>query len=167
MDREQEVRLGDESYAPVLQGSDDPMAHVSSSGFAHVRLTVTDINRSKAFYDQVFGWPTAVDESASANEPDVKRSRERFYGGTVYQTPQGTLFGLRPVGTTTFDSERTGLDHVSFAVESRSDLEAAAAALSDAGIPHGEVTDLSDAGIAILSFQDPDDINIELTAPLS
>lgn len=143
------------------------MALITSSGFAHVRLTVTDIDRSKAFYDQVFGWPTAVDASGSANEPGVKDSQEKFYGGTVYQTPQGTLFGLRPVGTATFDSEHTGLDHVSFAVGSRADLDTAASALADAGIEHGEVNELTDAGIAILSFQDPDDINIELTAPLS
>lgn len=142
------------------------MALVSSSGFSHVRLTVTDIDRSKAFYDQVFGWPAAVDASGSADEPGVKESPERFYGGTVYQTPQGTLFGLRPVGSATFDSEHTGLDHVSFAVASRSDLEAAAAALGEAGIEHGEINHLTEAGIAILSFQDPDDINIELTAPL-
>ncbi len=142
------------------------MALISSTGFAHVRLTVTDIDRSKAFYDQVFGWPTAVDASGSVDAPGIKDSPEQFYGGTVYQTPQGTLFGLRPVGTATFDSKHTGLDHVSFAVASRSDLEAAAAALADAGISHGEIIDLADAGIAILSFQDPDDINIELTAPL-
>lgn len=142
------------------------MALISSSGFSHVRLTVTDIGRSKAFYDQVFGWPIAVDASSSADEPGVKESPEQFYGGTVYQTPQGTLFGLRPVGTATFDPEHTGLDHVSFAVASRSDLDVAAAALTDAGIEHGEINDLTDAGMAILSFQDPDDINIELTAPL-
>ena len=142
------------------------MALVESSGFAHVRLTVTDIARSKRFYDQVFGWPTAIDASDAVDEPGVKDSPERFYGGAVYQTPQGTLFGLRPVGGSGFDSERTGLDHVSFAVASRADLVAAAAAMTDAGIPHGEVTDLTDAGIAILSFQDPDDINVELTAPL-
>lgn len=143
------------------------MALITSSGFAHVRLTVTDIGRSKAFYDRVFGWPTAVDASGSAGEPGVRTSPEKFYGGTVYQTPQGTLFGLRPVGSTDFDSERTGLDHVSFAVASREDLDRAAEALSDAGIEHGEVIELADAGIAILSFQDPDDINVELTAPLS
>jgi glyoxylase I family protein len=142
------------------------VALISSSGFAHVRLTVTDIARSKAFYDEVFGWPTAVDASSSADEPGVKQSAEQFYGGTVYQTPQGTLFGLRPVGSVTFNSEHTGLDHVSFAVASRPDLEAAASALAGAGITHGEIIDLADAGIAILSFQDPDDINIELTAPL-
>jgi hypothetical protein len=31
---------------------------------------------------------------------------------------------------------------------------------------HGEVRDLADAGIAILSFQDPDDISVEVTAAL-
>jgi glyoxylase I family protein len=142
------------------------MALVDSSGFAHVRLTVTDIERSKAFYDQLFGWPVAVDASASAGEPGVRESAEKFYGGVVYQTPQGTLFGLRPVGSTTFDSEHTGLDHVSFAVSSRADLERAAAALDGAGVTHGEIKDLDGAGIAILSFQDPDDINVELTAVL-
>jgi glyoxylase I family protein len=151
----------------VRAGYTEDMALVPSSGFAHVRLTVTDIARSKAFYDQVFGWPVAIDASDSVNEPGVRESQEQFYGGTVYQTPQGTLFGLRPVGDTDFDSQRTGLDHVSFAVSSRADLEKAAAALTEAGITHGEVTDLADAGLAILSFQDPDDINVELTAPLS
>lgn len=142
------------------------MALVTSSGFSHVRLTVTDIARSKEFYDQLFGWPVAVDASGAVDQPGVRDSPEEFYGGTVYQTPQGTLFGLRPVGTTGFDSERTGLDHLSFAVNARVDLDAAVAALDGASISHGEVIELTDAGIAILSLQDPDDINIELTAPL-
>ncbi len=143
------------------------MPLVSSSGFAHVRLTVTDIAQSKAFYDEVFGWPIAVDASDRVDEPGVKESPEAFYGGTVYLTPQGTLFGLRPVGSAGFDSQHTGLDHVSFAVANRRHLEEAAAALTQAGIEHGEIVDLTDAGIAILSFQDPDDINVELTAPLT
>jgi len=142
------------------------MALVTSSGFAHVRLTITDIARSKKFYDTVFGWPIAVDASASADEDGVKDDPDQFYGGVIYQTPQGTLFGLRPVGSSTFDSSTTGLDHVSFAVESRDVLEAAATALADADVEHGEIQDLGGAGIAILSFQDPDGINIELTAPL-
>jgi glyoxylase I family protein len=142
------------------------MALVNSTGFAHVRITVTDIARSKAFYDQVFGWPAAIDTSGDVTAPKEDGKPENFYGGTIYQTPQGTLFGLRPVGSARFDSEHTGLDHVSFAVDSREELQGAAAALSEAGIEHGEIIDLDDAGLAILSFQDPDDINIELTAPL-
>ena len=143
------------------------MALISSNGYAHVRLTVTDIERSKAFYDDLFGWPKAIDSSASVDEPGVTEDPEQFYGGVVYQTPQGTLFGLRPVGGETFDSTKTGLDHVSFTVDSRDDLESALKAFDEAGIVHGEIIDLTDAGLAILSFQDPDDINIELTAPLA
>ncbi len=145
------------------------MALISSSGYAHVRLTVTDIARSKAFYDQVFGWPTAIDTSTQVDDPGVRESPEQFYGGTVYQTPSGTLLGLRPVAPEgqRFDSEHTGLDHISFQVESREDLVAAQRKLQDAGIPHGEVTDLDDAGMSILAFSDPDGVHLELAAPLS
>ena len=142
------------------------MAIVNSSGYAHVRITVTDIARSKAFYDQVFGWPAAIDQSGSVDEPGVRESQEQFFGGTIYQTPQGTLFGLRPAGSDGFDSTRTGLDHVSFAVDSRAELEKAVEGMSAAGIEHGEIIDFTDAGMAILSFQDPDGINIELSASL-
>lgn len=141
------------------------MALIDSSGYSHVRLTVTDIARSKAFYDKVFGWSTVMDNSDQAGEPGVSDSPEKFYGGVVYQTPQNTLFGLRPVGSEGFHPDRTGLDHVSFAVATRGQLEDAAAALTREGIEHGEVLELP-SGIAILSFQDPDDINLELTAPL-
>lgn len=145
------------------------MALLNSSGFAHVRLTVTDIARSKEFYDRVFGWPVAIDASDRVDEPGVRDSPEQFYGGTVYQTPSGALLGLRPVATAgeRFDSEHTGLDHVSFQVDSREDLETARRRLDGEGIPHGEVVDLADAGIAILSFSDPDGIHLELTAALS
>ena len=118
------------------------MALIASSGYAHVRLTVTDIERSKGFYDQVFGWPVAIDASAHVDEAGVRESPEQFYGGVVYQTPMGALFGLRPVGADRFESTRTGLDHVSFMVESRDDLVAAQAGLDEAGIEHGEVIDL-------------------------
>ena len=45
------------------------MALIDSSGFAHVRLTVTDIRQSKAFYDQVFGWPVAADAPPPVPDP--------------------------------------------------------------------------------------------------
>ena len=140
------------------------MALIPSTGYAHVRLTVTDIARSKAFYDRVFGWPIAMDNSDRIDEPGIRQSQADLYGGVIYQTPSGALFGLRPVAAAgqRFEPDTVGLDHVSFGVESREALASAASALDEAGIPHGEVTDLGQ--LAILSFQDPDDINIELTA---
>jgi glyoxylase I family protein len=151
---------------------DDPtgypagMALVDSSGFAHVRITVTDIERSKRFYSDVFGWPLVIDVSSMADDPGVAESPERYYGGVVFQTPQGTLFGLRPGGHGAFDPTHVGVDHVSFAVSSRADLASAQKSLERAGVEHGAITVLEDAGIAIMSFQDPDNINVELTAPL-
>jgi catechol 2,3-dioxygenase-like lactoylglutathione lyase family enzyme len=145
------------------------MALVDSSGFAHVRLTVTDIARSKAFYDRVFGWPAAIDASDRVDEPGVRSSPEQFYGGVVYQTPSGALFGLRPVAPPRqrFNSEHTGLDHLSFQVSSRDELLTARQRLDEAAIQHGEVIDLADTGLAILSFSDPDGVHLELTAPLT
>jgi len=143
------------------------MALVDSSGFAHVRITVTDIERSKRFYSEVFGWPVVIDESSMAGDPGVAESPERYYGGTIFQTPQGTLFGLRPGGTGVFDPNHLGLDHVSFTVASRDDLVSAQTALAQVGIEHGAITVLEDAGVAIMSFQDPDGINVELTAQLN
>jgi len=64
-------------------------------------------------------------------------------------------------------AERVGLDHVSFAVASRADLDDAAAKLQARGIEHGEVKELASFGLAILSFSDPDGVHLELTAPLS
>jgi catechol 2,3-dioxygenase-like lactoylglutathione lyase family enzyme len=144
------------------------MAIVDSPGISHVRLTVTDIARSKAFYDDVFGWPVAADVSDRVTEPGVTESPADLYGGCVYQMPSGALFGLRPVapGGQRFESERTGLDHISFTVASRDALVAAAEQLEARGIEHGEVNDLTAWGIAILSFSDPDGVHCELTAPL-
>jgi glyoxylase I family protein len=65
-----------------------------------------------------------------------------------------------------FDSERVGLDHLSFTVGSRSDLQSVVQRLDDKGIPHGAVRDLPGFGIAILSFSDPDGVHRELTAAL-
>jgi len=133
----------------------------------HVRLTVTDIARSKAFYRSLLGADPAIDFSDQAGQPGVAEDPERFFGGCVFALGD-QLLGLRPAAGTgdRFQSTRVGLDHLSLAVGSREELTAAAGRLDAAGVEHGEVTDLADAGMVILSLQDPDDINLELSAPL-
>jgi glyoxylase I family protein len=138
---------------------------VSPVGIHHVRLTVTDIGRSKQFYSQVFGVDPAVDFSDHVAEPGVQDDPEQLFGGCVF--PIGDqLLGLRPAATTpdSFDSTRVGLDHISLTVGSVQDLHGAVARLDSAGIAHGEIKELKEQGMAILSLQDPDDINLELTA---
>lgn len=134
---------------------------IAISAYAHVRLTVTDIARSRAFYDELFGLPVAFELPDEAD--DATRKQLGFlFGGVIYQL--GTsLFGLRPIATDTFDEDRVGLDHVSFAVAGLSDLEAAAALLDGHGVPHQGVKDIG-AGY-ILEFRDPDNIALELFVP--
>ncbi len=143
------------------------MTIVETTGIHHIRLTVTDIDRSKAFYRDVLGFEIAVESPGRPEDPQVRTDPAQFYGGVVFQT-NGMLFGLRPVAEPTdkFDSERVGLDHLSFAAPSLDDLNRTAARLAEAEIEHGEVTPLHGLGIAILSFSDPDGIHLELTAPL-
>ena len=143
------------------------MAMIRTTGLHHLRLTVTDLARSRAFYADVLGFEVAAESPGSPEDPQVREDPEQLYGGVVFQT-NGMLFGLRPVAGAgdRFDSERVGLDHVSFTVESREELVAAAGRLADAGVPRGEVRDLADFGIAILSFSDPDGVHLELTAAL-
>jgi glyoxylase I family protein len=143
------------------------MALVDTTGLHHIRLTVTDLARSRAFYEEVLGFQPAAESPGDPSDPAVRADPAQLYGGVVYQT-NGMLFGLRPVASRddSFDSERCGLDHLSFAVQSRADLEAAISAFNDKGITHGEIMDLTGFGIAILSFSDPDGVHLELTAPL-
>jgi len=65
-----------------------------------------------------------------------------------------------------FDENRIWLDHLSFGVASRADLEHAVRVLDTRGVPHSEIRDLGPAfGICILIFRDPDNIQLELSAP--
>ncbi|CAN5858813.1 VOC family protein [soil metagenome] len=143
------------------------MALIQTTGLHHVRLTVTDLARSRAFYEEVLGFQVAAESPGSPEDPEVRQDPAQLYGGVVFQT-NGMLFGLRPVADSEdhFDSERVGLDHVSFTVASRDELAAARDRLDEAGIEHGEVQDLADFGLAILSFRDPDGVHLELTAAL-
>ena len=141
-------------------------ASIAPSGIHHLRLTVTDIARSKAFYTRLLGVEPAIEFTDRADEPGAREDRGRFYGGCVYAFG-GNLLGLRPVAPSgdSFDSTRVGLDHVSLGVASVDALNAAAAALDEAGVEHGTVDALEGTGLVSLSVPDPDGINLELVAP--
>ena len=141
-------------------GSIDRVSILSSS-IAHVRLTVTDIERSRQFYESVFGWPVLIEIPENADE----KTRDQLgflYGGVIYDLG-GTLLGLRPVATDRFDENRAGLDHIAFRLANKAELDAAAAHLDEIGVQHQPIKDIGPS--YILEFRDPDNIALELSAP--
>ncbi|KZS54394.1 VOC family protein [Mycobacterium ostraviense] len=133
----------------------------ASTSIAHVRLTVTDIERSRRFYESVFGWPVLIEVPDNADDA-TRRQLGFLFGGVIYDLG-GALLGLRPVADDRFDEDRTGLDHIAFRVGSRAELDSAATHLDDLGIRHEPIKDIGPA--YILEFRDPDNIALELTAP--
>ncbi|MCY7397096.1 MAG: VOC family protein [Nocardioides sp.] len=134
---------------------------IPTRAYAHVRLTVTDIERSRTFYDDVFGLPVAFELPPDADEA-TKKQLSFLYGGVIYALGS-SLLGLRPVSDTAFHEDTTGLDHVSFALDSRDQMDEAVAHLDTLGVAHQGVKDI---GVGyILEFRDPDNIALELFAP--
>jgi glyoxylase I family protein len=131
----------------------------------HLRLTVTDVARSREFYTTLLGFEVAV-ESPPDDDPSAAEAFKILFGGVVMF--RGNLvMGLRPMAPASdrFDPNRVGLDHLSFGVASRDDLDKAALLLDERGVTHGEVTTLPSFGIDVLSFEDPDGVQLELTSP--
>jgi catechol 2,3-dioxygenase-like lactoylglutathione lyase family enzyme len=136
-------------------------------GVHHVRLTVTDVARSREFYTSLLGFEVAV-ESPPEGDPNAEAAYKVLFGGVVMNRGD-LLLGLRPVAPAgdRFDEDRVGLDHLSFNVASRQELDKAVRLFDERGVSHGEITDLAGFGIHILPFRDPDNIQIELTAPMA
>ena len=77
-----------------------------------------------------------------------------------------SAFGQSLTRVRTLSPERLGLEHLSFEVASRADLETALERLDARGTPHGEIRELPLFNIAILSFSDPDGLYLELATEL-
>jgi glyoxylase I family protein len=142
------------------------VSHLPVGQIHHLRLAVTDVERSKAFYTEVLGFQVAVDG------PPPPAIVDSLQGGVILL--HGEMFiGLRPVDSDRaaagdrFDPFRVGLDHLSFSVPARSDLEAAVQLLDERGVEHGPIRELVPFGLSFVAFFDPDGIALEVTAPIS
>lgn len=122
----------------------------------HVALTVTDLERSVPWYQQLFDAEPVLDEDTGPFRHVVWSLGDTLVG--LHQFPEGTT-------DASFDERRPGLDHLAFACSDRAALSEWEEQLDKLGIDHGGIID---AGYGSgLSFRDPDGIALEFFAPPS
>ena len=118
--------------------------------FSHVSLTVTDPERSAAFYNRVLGMETVSSSDGGS-------------GKLIVVARAGMMIALLDHAGTTdkrFDPTRIGLDHVAFQVPSRAELESWHASLIADGVTCSPI-ETSPRGFH-LNLKDPDNIALEL-----
>ncbi len=120
----------------------------------HVALTVVNKGKSRDFYCNVLNFKFVVEFGP----------KYLLTNGQIILALNESPNPAKAIPGDAFDENRVGLDHVSFNVGSRRELEDALKQFVDLGIPHGEIKDLGDLGIYVLAFRDPDNIQLELTA---
>jgi catechol 2,3-dioxygenase-like lactoylglutathione lyase family enzyme len=123
------------------------------NGFGHIDLTVTDVERSARWWEDVLGFKLIN----TRETPDFK------LWSVIH--PCGFFIGLMShsnPASDRFDERAVGLDHLALRVPDRAALEAWAQHLDDHGIAHSGV--LEELAGPVIVFRDPDNIQLELWA---
>jgi catechol 2,3-dioxygenase-like lactoylglutathione lyase family enzyme len=124
----------------------------------HIGLTVSDVERSEAWYAAVFGFERMMVEphrggtgfAVVMNRPGTPL----FIGLDSHSANEGEAFG----------EHRTGLDHLAISVSEREHLDEWVDYLDSIGVAHGGINDISEPfPFATLVVRDPDNIQLELT----
>ena len=129
----------------------------SVTGIHHAGLTVRDIDASEQWYCRVLGLSRAFVEP-----------HDNDTGYAVVMTRPGTslFLGLDHHGDADlemFSESRTGLDHLSFRVNSRLEIDAWAAHLDSLGVSRAPVHEVAEPmRYALIVFRDLDGIQLEL-----
>ena len=122
----------------------------------HIGLNVTDIDRSRQFYQDVFGFIVAA-ESTETDQRFVFLSDGQRLVLTLWQQSTGS-----------FDTQRPGLHHLSFEVANINDVTAFEERIREQNIPliyDGIVPHNKGAQSGGVYFLDPDGIRLEIYSP--
>lgn len=114
----------------------------------HIELTISDLKKSTDFYSKLPGFKIV------ARHPNFIM----FFNGNFYLGLTDHKDNLKE---DKFDETNVGLDHVSFLVKNRQDLDEAVRFFNREEIEHGEIKKLSN-NLYVLAFRDPDNIQLEL-----
>jgi glyoxylase I family protein len=119
-----------------------------------VILTVNDADRSAAWYCRLLGYR----EAGRYLGPDGRLAQVSLTGSNGSQELCLVTHARSPGR---FDERQPGLDHLEFLVAAREDLDDWAARLDELGISHSGVKQPDYTPNAMITFRDPDNIQLE------
>ena len=123
------------------------------TGISHVDLSVTDLRASVAWYTDLLGMVPLFGGRNEAFAYDVQY---------LIEPASGVIMGFEQHDGnpgSAFDERRVGLDHLSFNVDSREELDAWLARLDELGASHSGITE--EDNWDVLVCRDPDNIQLE------
>jgi glyoxylase I family protein len=120
--------------------------HLTTPGIHHIALRSTNLDRSRAFYAGVLGFPIVVEQ------PNIFI----FLAGSTACAVRGPEAGSPPADR--FDPFRVGLDHVALGCEDTAELARVSDALAQAGVENTGVTLDPMLNRHYVAFKDPDRI---------
>jgi glyoxylase I family protein len=121
-------------------------------------LTVRDLGRSADFYTALLRMEVSY-QYPEVISPDVQMGYVCLREPTTDLEICLVRHGANPGDP--FSEFRTGLDHLEFFVANRADLDGWVDRLDALGVPHSGITQLSYTPNAMLTFRDPDNIQLE------
>jgi glyoxylase I family protein len=121
-------------------------------------LTVRDLQRSADFYSELLSMEVAY-QYPPIIDPDVEMGYVCLREPTTDLEICLVLHAANPGDP--FSEFRTGLDHLEFFVANRADLDAWVEHLDALGVPHSGIRQPSYTPNAMLTFRDPDNIQLE------
>jgi catechol 2,3-dioxygenase-like lactoylglutathione lyase family enzyme len=128
-------------------------------GIHHVGLTVSDVERSARWYQDVLGFERIGQLGDAGSE------RQKIFLRHPGINARLGLVEHRTSSKRPFDETESGLDHLAFAVSSRDELEGWARRLEEFGVRFSPITaSFSIPGAAVIVFRDPDNVQLELFA---
>jgi catechol 2,3-dioxygenase-like lactoylglutathione lyase family enzyme len=138
-----------------VQTADKLVAMPTITGRIEVNLTVRDPALSAAWYSELLGLEQRSDYTSDDGQL-------RYV--VLWDAASGFILGLVGHGTNSgraFNETNTGLDHLEFLVDRRDDLDGWGERLDELGIPHSGVKHLDYTPNRMLTFRDPDNIQLE------
>ncbi len=126
------------------------------AGFSHLSLTVTDLDRSTGWYCEMLGF--SLDSQGDGDGFRRSRLRHPDAGITL------TLTAHQDSAGEPFDERRIGMDHASFAVPSVEELHRLKELFGERGVDHSEVKPVAGGAGGMITFRDPDNIQLEVFA---